>query len=62
MLPSVEQAFVGKDEKRFPLKTPASEAYYRSTKINKIWLSMHPGNFGFDKIIRPYVRPPFMLA
>ena len=26
MLPSVEQAFVGRDEKRAPLKTPAWEA------------------------------------
>ena len=28
MLSSVEQAFVGRDEKRAPLKTPAWEANY----------------------------------
>ena len=31
MLSSVEQAFVGRDEKRAPLKTPAWEARYNST-------------------------------
>ena len=31
MLFSVEQAFVGRDEKRAPLKTPAWEATIRAT-------------------------------
>ena len=35
----------------------------RSTMGKKIWLSMHPRNFGSEKIVcttnvRPYVRPP----
>ena len=28
---------------------------------NEIWLSMRPRNFGFDKIVRPYVRPPIRM-
>ena len=35
MLFSVEQAFVGRDEKRAPLKTPAWEAT-RNTAVSKI--------------------------
>ena len=41
MLFSVEQAFVGRDEKRAPLKTPAWEASYgevlRKKKQNKVF-------------------------
>ena len=33
----------------------------RSTIGEKIWLSMHPRNFGSDKIVRTYVHP-FMLG
>ena len=28
-----------------------------STMGKKIWLSMHPRNFGFDKIVSQYVHP-----
>ena len=30
----------------------------------KIWLSMHPRNFGSEKIVRtrPYVRPPIHVS
>lgn len=28
---------------------------------NEICLSMHPRNFGFAKIVRPYVRPPIRM-
>ena len=27
----------------------------------KIWLSMHPRNFGSDKIVPRYVRPPLQV-
>ena len=27
----------------------------------KIWLSMHPRNFGSDKIVPRYVRPPLHI-
>ena len=33
MLSSVEQAFVGRDEKRAPLKTPAWEAIHEATQM-----------------------------
>ena len=29
----------------------------RSTRSKKIWLFIHPRNFGSDKIVRPYVHP-----
>ena len=35
MLSSVEQAFVGRDKKRAPQKTPAWEATVRSERVNK---------------------------
>ena len=28
----------------------------------KIWLSMNPGNFGSDKIVRTSTRPPLHVA
>ena len=37
----------------------------RSTVGKKIWLSMHPRNFGSDRIVRAYVRTyvhPLLLA
>ena len=34
MLSSVEQAFVGRDEKRAPLKTPAWEARHKAARID----------------------------
>ena len=30
----------------------------RSTIGKKFWLSRHPRNFGSDKIVRTYIRPP----
>ena len=38
MLSSVEQAFVGRDEKRAPLKTPAWEATYNEANTSTGWL------------------------
>ena len=39
MLFSVEQAFVGRDEKRAPLKTPAWEATYEAKELIQLaWL------------------------
>ena len=37
MLSSVEQAFVGRDEKQAPLKTPAWEAREHITNAKKTW-------------------------
>ena len=28
----------------------------------KIWFSMHPRNFGSDKIVHTYIRPPLHVA
>jgi len=28
----------------------------------KIWLFMHPRNFGSDKIVRMYLRPPLHVS
>ena len=46
MLSSVEQAFVGRDKKRAPLKTPAWEASFNATRnVKKVKL-----DFGFITI------------
>ena len=34
----------------------------RSTMGKKLWLSRHPRNFGSDKIVRTYIRPPLHVA
>ena len=34
----------------------------RSTMGKKFWLSRHPRNFGSDKIVRTYIRPPLHVA
>ena len=44
MLSSVEQAFVGRDEKRAPLKTPAWEANDVKAELNIIVLSFIQNN------------------
>ena len=34
----------------------------QSTVGDKIYLSMHPGNFGSDKIVCTYLRPPLHVS
>ena len=48
MLFSVEQAFVGRDEKRAPLKTPAWEANSDLAKV------------GSNHLRSPCIRPPIL--
>ena len=55
--------------KRFYDKTEHSQGFFtaelwraRSTMSKKIWLSMHSRNFGSDKIVLTYVRPPLLLS
>ena len=45
MVFSVEQAFVGRDEKRAPLKTPAWEAKIRHTVLIGLVLNSNGGIF-----------------
>ena len=40
----------------------AGKRAQRSTMGKKFWLSRHPRNFGSDKIVRTYIRPPLHVA
>ena len=53
MLFSVEQVFVGRDEKRAPLKTPAWEAIqYWSYKVTKTFVMYAENNLDKEDNIR----------
>ena len=54
MLSSVEQAFVGRDEKRAPLKKPACEAVNELTRI----ISNEDGVFNYFIRMKDYIVKP----
>ena len=57
MLSSVEQAFLGRDEKRAPLKTPAWEAMVFKATINQSKVALvHPNDptNRFTKNVYPF--------